>query len=376
MKKTAKQLLSAALCITFILCTGCTGKNTANDASQKEETSAQQEIESPKEPNDEKDSVDVIEEKPSKPEYVNPLTGLECTKQVYENRPTAIMMNNIKQALPQIGIANADVVYEVLEEGGITRLMALFKDYADIPELGSIRSARDYYIDLSDAHDAIYVHCGGSTYAKAMISSRKTEDVDGLYMGNFYRSKERLKTMAYEHTLMISGEGLAKNIENKGYRTTSDAAQPIKFSETAAAASGETAKHIEIPFSLALQTKPYALSTLDYDETVGVYLKGQYGQKHIDGATGEQLSFTNVISLECDQHVISGDALGCLAVSFTGTGKGYYAYGGKIREIVWKKPSRTEVYSLYESDGETPLTLSPGKSYIAIVPTGTTISFS
>lgn len=309
------------------------------------------------------------------PEFLNPISGLECTKEIYENRPVAVMLNNIKQAMPQVGISHADIIYEVLEEGGITRLMGVFKDYKDIAELGSIRSSRDYYIDLSDAHDAIYVHCGGSTYAKAMLKERKTEDIDGLYVNNFYRSKSRAKTMAYEHTLMISGEGLTNAIADKGYRTTSDKAQPLKFS--ADYKKGETdAANIKVPFSLALSQNPYALSTFAFDKDKNAYLKGQYDTTHIDGETGEQLCFDNVITLECKQNVIPGDAYHCLAVNFTGEGKGLYAADGKIREITWKKASRTEKYTLYESDGVTELVLKPGKTYIGIVPTGTEVSYS
>ena len=308
--------------------------------------------------------------------FVNPLSGLPCSEEVFSNRPVAVMLNNIKQAMPQVGISHADIIYEVLEEGGITRLMGIFKDYAGIKEIGSIRSSRDYYIDLSDAHDAIYVHCGGSTYAKSMLAKRKTENIDGLVMANFYRSKERAKTMATEHTLMISGDGIVKNIEAKGYRNTSDAAQPLVFSKDSDLSLGQTATHIEVPFSLAFSKNPYALSTFDYDEDSKTYLKGQYEKMHIDGETGEQLSFTNVVTLECNQNVIPGDAYGCLEVKFTGEGKGFYAAEGKIKELVWKKPSRTEKYTLYEKDGVTELTLKPGKTYIAIVPTGTEVSYS
>lgn len=315
------------------------------------------------------------EEQNKDPEFLNPISGLECTKEIYENRPVAVMLNNIKQAMPQVGISHADIIYEVLEEGGITRLMGVFKDYKDIAELGSIRSSRDYYIDLSDAHDAIYVHCGGSTYAKAMLKERKTEDIDGLYVNNFYRSKSRAKTMAYEHTLMISGEGLTNAIADKGYRTTSDKAQPLKFSSDYK--KGETdAVNIKVPFSLALSQNPYALSTFAFDKDKNAYLKGQYDTTHIDGETGEQLCFDNVITLECKQNVIPGDAYHCLAVNFTGEGKGLYAADGKIREITWKKASRTEKYTLYESDGVTELVLKPGKTYIGIVPTGTEVSYS
>ena len=371
---TAKKLLSLILACTFaftmLTFTGCTKKDDtdikpADSTSDETGSGNKSDSDAPSAP---------AENKVKTPEFVNPLTGLECPENMVKNRPVAIMINNIHQALPQEGIAKADIIYEILEEGGITRLMALYLDYASLGETGSIRSSRDYFIDLSDAHDAIYVHCGGSTYAKNVLAARKTNDIDGMFMGNFYRSKERAKTMATEHTLMITGEGIAKNIQTKGYRTTSEASSPLKFETEDKTITGNAASYIEIPFSLALKTKPYALSTLSYDQNTKTYLNGQYDEKHIDGLTGEQLAFKNVITLECEQHVIAGDALGCLAVNFTGSGKGLYATDGAVKEIVWKKASRTEQYTLYEKDGSTELKLNPGKSYIAIVPTGTTVT--
>ena len=377
------KILLISLCILLAVSL-CSCKNGAKQADTKSPDGVSDSIDVTEDKNGDSDGKNQenntdggknSQEEIKAPKFLNPISGLECTKEVYENRPVAVMLNNIKQAMPQVGISHADIIYEVLEEGGITRLMGVFKDYKDIAELGSIRSSRDYYIDLSDAHDAIYVHCGGSTYAKAMLKERKTEDIDGLYVNNFYRSKSRARTMAYEHTLMISGEGLAGAIADKDYRTTSDKAQPLSFSKDYKKGESDAA-NIKIPFSLALSSNPYALSTFTFDKDKNAYLKGQYDTTHIDGETGEQLCFDNVITLECKQNVIPGDAYHCLAVNFTGEGKGLYAADGKIREITWKKASRTEKYTLYESDGKTELVLKPGKTYIGIVPTGTEVSYS
>ncbi len=365
-----KVIFCAALAAMVICVSGCEKKNE----DFYDETVKLIPNEEFEEVPEEKEEIPETPPTPEKPEFVNPLTGEETTKELVGNRPVAIMINNIHLALPQMAIARADIVYEVLEEGGITRLMALYQDYESLPETGSIRSARDYYIDLSDAHDAIYVHCGGSTYATATLAQRKTDNIDGLYLGNFYRSAERRKTMAMEHTLMITGQGLAKNIARKGYRTESSAKQPLAFYDFETEFEGRSAKSIKVPFSLALDNDPYALSTFEYDETAGKYLKSQYDKAHIDGGTGEQLAFENVITLECKQYQIRGDALGCIAVEFFGSGEGKYASNGVIKNIVWKKQSRTSSYTLYEEDGTTELCINPGKSYIGIVPSGTTVS--
>ena len=96
--------------------------------------------------------------------YTNPLTGEgQMTEQM--NRPYAVVINNIKAALPHHGVSQADMIYEILAEGGITRCLAVFTDISDVEKLGSVRSARTYFIDLAKAYDAILVHAGGSEYA-------------------------------------------------------------------------------------------------------------------------------------------------------------------------------------------------------------------
>ena len=97
--------------------------------------------------------------------YANPLSGEGLDTDISGKRPAAVMFNNLKKALPQLGVAKADVLYEIVAEGGITRIMGLYQDLEDVGDLGSVRSARDYYVNLALGHDAIYIHAGGSPQA-------------------------------------------------------------------------------------------------------------------------------------------------------------------------------------------------------------------
>lgn len=365
--------------LVLLLVTSCANtKDSQTQTTPKAETTPQTEVTEKNEASEE--TVITIPEpepepKPVEIKYINPLTGLESQKDLTTVRPIAVMINNLKQALPQIGISEADIIYETLEEGGITRLLCVYNDYSAIPEIGSVRSARDYYIDIADAHDAIFVHAGGSTYAYSALAERNTANIDGIYHGEFYRSAERRKTMSKEHTLMISGEGIDHAIAYRGYRKTSDNPCPLSFS-TSYEKGTVVANHIEFPFSIGYTSRPYIKAFFDFDTATGEYLKGEYNEAHIDGDDGTQLSFKNVLTLTCPMNVIKGDPLGCIQVHFTGTGKGTYSVDGTSREIVWKKQTRSSAYTLYEADGTTPLLLSPGKSYIAIVPTGTQITLN
>lgn len=361
-------LLGALLCLTaaFMLI-GCQKKDpvTDPDAPVIAPTDGQDNTDTPddKTPDDTKP-----DEVPPEPKFYNKLTGLETTEELSGIRPVGIMINNIKQATPQQGISQADVIYEVLAEGGISRLFCLFTDYATLPETGSIRSSRDYYIDLADAHDAIYVHCGGSPAAYETLKARGTDNMDGIYFSTpFYRNEWRKKHMGMEHSMMTTGERLVKGIEEKGYRTTSDFKQPFSFKESVSAIEGEKvtdAKSVSVEFSY------YAISTFDYDEATGTYLKGQFKAPHIDSNNNVQLAFENVILLYASQGAVKNDEKGRIHVDFIGTGDGIYITNGKTEPIKWSKKSRTSSYTLYKADGVTELLLNPGKTYVAIPPIG------
>ena len=382
-RSIALNKLTKILCASLCLCAicfyvGCSSDKKNENNKKKPDTGKVQQEQSVD--NTQQDVSDEIIEMPVEEDetltHINPLTGLKTTQEIAEKRPVAVMVNNIKEALPQMGISEADIVYEMLEEGGITRLMCIYNDYESIPKIGSVRLARDYFIDISDAHDCIFVHAGGSTYAKDVIKTRKTHNIDGLVYENvyFFRDPERLRTMSREHTMVISGKNIDSAISKIGYRNTSVAVQPLCFAQEATAIEGKSANRISFPFSVGRSRNPYAVSFFDYDEESGNYLKGHFGKEHIDGDDGKQLSFKNVITLTVSMSLIPGDELGCLKMNFTGIGTGTYSCGGVMKEIVWMRDSKTSPYTLHESDGVTPLELNPGKSYIAMVPTGTEIT--
>jgi len=372
-----KRLLSllAAAILSLGLFTSCN-----NEGDYDYDDDDEDEIEEKDEKKEETEK-----KKKKKIEYRSPLTGLETTKELSEQRPVAIMFNNLKASLPQHGIGDMEIVYEALVEGKITRLLGVTTDWESLGELGSIRSSRDYYIDLADAHNAIYVHAGASDIAYNVLAERETDNIDGTN-GNsdsqdaFYRNKERKKNgVATEHTLFTSGEDLSEAIKNNEYETTLDEEfiSPLSFSEIDEEQDGDDAEYIYIPFST------YAQSYFDFNKKTGTYDKGQYlssktsydehDSPHIDGNTGEQLAFENVIVLFVEHKTIDNE--GRQAFDFVGEGEGYYFCNGKAREIEWSKENRTECYILFEEGGRREVKLNPGKSYIALVSPETEVEF-
>ncbi len=382
MKYTLKQKISIILFVcTAVFCVfqGCANTGIANENIQNQNVedksvpAIKEEIENntsqPDEPTGDLPEEPTKEELPpvSEPEYFNPLTGLACDESFVTKRPVAMMINNIKQAIPQLGISKADIIYECIVEGGITRLMCLFSDYENLPVTGSVRSSRDYYIDLAQSHDAIYAHCGGSEEAYSTIANRKINNIDGVrgssYAANAYwKDNERVHSMGYEHASMTSGEKLSAAIENLGYRTnlTDNFAHPLNFNKEKIPFDGNDAMSVTISYSGS-----YSRSFFVYDAETGKYKKGQYGAAHIDAENGETLNFDNIIVLGVS-YQNTGDYYNHLIMNFTGSGSGYYISGGKAKSIIWKKSDRQSPYSLYEQDGVTPLLINPGKSYIGL----------
>ncbi len=317
-------------------------------------------------------------------------TGLPTTEEIYLRRPVGVMISNIKGALPQYGIAQADIVYETLVEGGITRLYALFQDF-DAEKIGPIRSARHYYLDFALDHDALYVHVGQSEYAKKAF---KQLDVDRFYgIGSLeeyftfidpkrvrphstFTSYEKLmetwdyleyiKEIDIDKTRKLNfkdyvevGEGVALTIE------ADDETVVENNLETQSDESTELSviNQISLDYSGAYSTNPKFV----YNEDKAVYERYQFGEKHIDAATNEHISFKNIIIQYASIWQIKNDALGCMDMELLSEGEGVYISEGIAVPITWQKEDHYTSTQYYTLDGE-PLLLNPGKTFISVFP--------
>ena len=374
--KNFSRILFLLVAISMILCVTACGKK-----EEKKETETFETVELETE---EKETA----EEPKTPQDINPLTGIACDPSLKGQRPIGVMFNNIKAALPQIGISNCDILYEVLAEGGIVRYEGLIFDYANAGNLGSIRSARPYYINIARAYDAIYVHAGCSNAAADLLRASGIDHFDGVggeygcHNGShsnfknerftasnnssyknylYWRDSSRLKSgYSSEHTMFSNGADLAAAIDIRGYRKTLNNPEFTAFNfdyEFSGINSGKSANYIRIPQS------NYYLSEFDYDASTGLYAHKQYGSKHVDGKTGEQLKFDNVFVIFAPQSKMSDGK--CLNIPLTGEGKGYYANGGQYVDIVWKRASDNEPFKYYTADGKE-LKVDTGKTYVSI----------
>ena len=383
-----KRIFALMLALCLLLC-GCKkiGNTPARDASAGKENQANQQTDST-ENNGAQNNGDVNggvngganggsigganggtdATQPSNPadvRYRHPLTGAPLSAP-WSGQVTAVVVNNLKAAMPQSGISNADIFYEVEVEGDITRCLAIFSDLSGVGNIGAVRSARTYFNSLAVSYDAPLIHCGGSPgmalagrYGASADVIEGWQHIDqGSYGQYFFRDMDRYSSgVAWEHCLFTSGEKLQQAIEAKGYYTPAEETYGLQFGDSVVL-NGATANEVTVKFKSGKTT------VFTYNQEKQGYTMYQHGQDHIDGNTGEVVVFQNVITIYTTQSYAS-DGVHKYYESI-GTGKGYAAINGQIVPITWTRENLRDSYTYTLEDG-TPLIMESGKTYIAMV---------
>ena len=297
--------------------------------------------------------------------YRHPLTGAPL-EEPWSGQAVAVMINNLKKAMPQKGISQADIFYEMEVEGDITRCLAVFPDLSKVADIGPVRSARTYFNSLAVAYAAPLVHCGGSEglalsarYDDSGDRIDNWEHIDQAYNDSyFYRDYDRYYSgYAYEHTLFTTGEKLQQVMDAKGYNTPDLDSFGLQFTPNVEL-KGEKAEEVTITFKSKKKT------ILTYDAAAGVYNVNMHGGEYIDGNTGKPVTFKNALVLYTNQWYYS-DGMHKFYDTI-GSGEGYAAINGKIVPITWARDGLRTTYSYKLADG-TPLELDVGSTYIAMV---------
>lgn len=296
----------------------------------------------------------VTEEEPA---ALNPLTGEEIDESLANKRPVAIMISNIRQALPQYGTEAADVIYECPVEGGLTRMMAIYQDYSNLERIGSVRSCRLYFPEFANEFNAIYVHYGQAAYAEPFLASGEVDNLNGLdAVGNkvFYRTSDRKAP----HNAFTSTEGINAGIEEKGYGTELEEGfgTPFPFSDKKVTLEdGEDAVVVAPGYVV---NKPWFV----YDEKSGLYSRFEYGEEQKDESTGNQLTFKNILIQNCSWHYEPDNKY--LYIDTESGGDGYYITDGKAIPVTWKKEGNRTHY--YDAGGNE-IAMNPGKTWVCVV---------
>ena len=298
------------------------------------------------------------------PELVEEYTGPKVFSG--DSRSVAVMIDNDdKAAWPHAGLNNAYMVYEIMVEGGATRLIAFFK-YDNLPEhVGPIRSARHYFLDYVQEHDAIYCHFGWSPLAQTNIPKLKINNINGIY-DDYYTRIGPDKTW---HNAFSSKELISKFAKAKGYRTTQKQDCIISFNEKDTdLVSGDVANLVKCKFS-GIQT-----TSFQYDEENKNYLISMKNVPHVDKFTDERFVAKNILIYQTRISLLNDpEKKGRIELYNIGSGKGYYITNGKAIEMKWTKLSDSDKTKYTDLEGNE-LKFNDGITWVEIVPTDGEIS--
>lgn len=294
---------------------------------------------------------------------------LNIVNEESKSRPYAIMINNVEGARKlQSGLQDAYMVYELMVEGGITRYLALFLDQTT-ERIGSIRSARHYYLDYALENDAIYVHHGYSPQAREDWSKLGVDRIEVNESTTGWRDKSASKT--YEFTLFTNIEKLGKGIQSKRTERNKDlllnySVDNIDISQMEGAIP---ANKIDIKYSSNTTTN------YKYDTDNNIYLRSVNNKSQNDYVTGKQLTVKNIIVYKVKYSNIQGDDKGRQTIDNVGNGTGYYISNGYAVPITWKKDSRSSA-TIYKYNNGKEIQVNDGNTFIQIMPDNQTLAIS
>ncbi len=359
MRKRWMLLLTMA---TIFVLAACSEKST-----QETEESSQKDNEEKQEQNEEKeDPVEVVDkdeeeesEEPAEPEFANmyPLTG-EGTDESVNHRIMAVMVNNHSSARPQTGLNQADVVYEFLAEGPITRFLALY--HSEIPPLvGPVRSAREYYFRTAKGYDALYLYHGAAQYIEDKIKGGYIDHINGMYYDNDRHLFKRDQSRYAPHNSYLMIGNAYDVAQQKGYEVEKNHT-PLPFLEEQQIQSidGNDATTVKITYS----NSPRETVTFKYNESEQNYTRYSDGAKTVDSQSQQSKVVDNVFIVETGHRVI--DSKLRRAIDTESGGKGYLIQKGKVQQVSWKN---VDGRMIPFKDGKK-LGFVPGKTWVNIVP--------
>jgi hypothetical protein len=294
---------------------------------------------------------------------VYPLTGLPAADANQLQAPAVVVkIDNVDQARPQTGIGSADVVYEEMVEGGLTRLAAIFQSSYPTT-VGPVRSGRITDEGIGDdLNHPVFVMSGTNANFLVQLRAQPWTDVDGGNHGDqFWRGPG-----AAPHNEYTNVASVAKL--DSVHQPPSPLFQYRATGTPLTGAGAASASHLGIGFS-------GASIAWDFNPQTGLWMRGQNGTADVDSAHN-QLAATNVVVLFVSYYtsgIVAGEGVGPQPIpagTMTGTGVAWFLSGNQIVKGSWTRPSLTSVATYADTAGG-PITLAPGKTWVELVPAGT-----
>lgn len=333
--------LAIVLMLTLVACAG----------NEEVETQPEPAPEPEPEPVEEPVEEEELEEEQIVYPYYAPLTGVGGEEE-FDHPIAAIMINNHNAARPQTGLANADIVYEVLAEGWITRFLALYQ--SDIPEvIGSVRSLRDYNVYIGHGYGAVFYHAGGSPGSRDALSAVGSGTVDDTKSGGF--AFYRVDFARAPHNLFTGKERIAQGIERFGYGENITFPQRV-YKDDSEEVTGEPAGFVDITYGSSYKV------AYEYDEQAQAYIRYTSGEAQVDRETGEPVMMENVFIVSTSHRVI--DDAGRREIDLAGPGQGLLLQRGQVVEVDWER--QNGIITPFIDGVEAGFI--PGKTWVNLIP--------
>lgn len=280
--------------------------------------------------------------------YYAPYTGEEVTKDVANNTAFMAIIENASGARPQSGFTSADIVFEAMAEGGITRCFAIFQK-ENCAKIGPIRSMRTYFIDIAYEYNLPFAHCGGSHDALARIKAEKCMSMNEMTNGSYYWRDSTRKVE--EHSLYSSTDKLRALVKEKGYAVNPPS--PLKFDKSFwDNTDGSQASNIIIRFNGAYTTA--------YDFKDGLYYKSMNNAPTLNREDSEPVAVKNVVIQNVKYRSRPNESY--LDADLVGTGDGYIISNGKAVKITWSRSS-LQSNTVFKDESGKIVPLNPGKTW-------------
>lgn len=354
--------LMLALALSLALLAGCGGKDSSSTSSSQAE----------------------VVPTPEPKVEIQPLTGEAQDADYVASRPVAIMINNRADSRPARGLSDADVLYEIMVEGGITRFLALFPD-TNFGEVGSVRSARDQFFQVIFPFQPLFLFIGRSAITQQFFDVNEYNDlaVNGASAAFAHRDQTRISQgYSYDATAFTSGAEIQSYIDSKGIDMSRELTDPIfdfvDCRESPRELTGQSALDVKVVHSSSYRTG------FTYDAASGKYLTSLYTNSAgytpmVDEANGQQMAFDNVFVLfaEITTYPYPGGNIDpntgldkgdpdYKKVNYDAGGTGFYINGGKAEPILWQKNGIDAPLTLTDQNGVS-LKVNTGRSYVGIV---------
>lgn len=362
-----KKLVLLIGILLLILISGCSRSSVISEEPLEVEV----EVEEPVKINEveiKKEEEPVIDEVIEEPEikieeekFYSKLSGEEIKEENINNRAFAVMLDNFYTARPQAGLSQADIVYEILAEGPITRYMAVFQ--SEYPKnIGPVRSARPYFVKKSLEFNAFYTHVGGSPQGLADIKRLNSYDIDAMSCGSniFWRVDHK----KIPHNMYTSSDAILKEANRKNYKASGEI-EFLNFYKEDTKINGENGSIIKIRYKdpIGKDLIGYT-SEYRYDIESGLYYRYTNSERYIDENNDEEITVKNILVQFAKTRVID-DKLR-RDITIVGTGNGLYFTNGEYIEVTWEKKTESSRTIFYFNGEE--IKLNAGKTWIQVVP--------